>query len=227
MDLAKAKALEAEAQNLNEGNCTHCHQTIKIYRYGISRSMVRVLKAMAKSTTPDSGRAIDVDDLKLKHSERTQLTKMRFHGLVAKVKDDGKQIPRHWLITRKGWGFLGGDTIQSKVLVYNNQVLGHEGGGIEIKRVDGEADAYDAIPVSEAESRTYAHVREPVRQTTMQAVWQGYSSANLTKGETYTLLVDRLQVGRPVYVTIKEIMQTEPMKFNDIAAFGRSWKVIK
>lgn len=221
MDLNKATELEKEAAQ-NSGHCTHCHQTIKIYRYGISTTMVTVLRQMAKQV----GRgAIDVDKLDLKHSERTQLTKMRFHGLVAKVKEDGRQVARHWIITTKGWQFLGSHEIPAKVIVYNNQVLGHDGGTTSIARVGGEADDYDEIPITEAESRTLAHVREPVRQTTMQAEWQGYTSANLVKGQVYTLLVDRLQVGKPVVVTIKEIMQTEPMKFNDIAAFGRSWKV--
>lgn len=228
LDLPAAKALEKEANDLNDGNCTHCHQTIKIYRYGISRSMVIVLKAMAKATEPNTGRAIDVDELKLKHSQRTQLTKMRFHGLVAKVKEgDGHQIPRHWLITRKGWQFLGNEPIPAKVLVYNNQVLGHDGGTTEIKRVDGEADDFEAKPLSEAESRTYAHVREPKRQTIVQAEWQGGYVAGLEKGKIYTILIDRLQMGKPVSVTVKEILQTEPMKYNDIAAFGRSWKVVK
>lgn len=226
MDLDKARALEKEAEQ-HGGHCSNCHQTIKIYRYGISTSMVRVLKTMAKATDKNSGRAIDVDKLDLRHSDRTQLTKMRFHGLVAKVKDDGVQIPRHWLITRKGWAFLGNELIPAKVLVYNNQVLGHEDGTTEIKRVSGEADDYDAIPVTEPQARVLHDVRTPVKQMTMQAEWLGYSSTNLVKGQVYTILVDRLQVGRPVYVTIKEILQTEPMKFNDIAAFGRSWKVTK
>lgn len=226
MDLDKAKALEKEAEQ-HGGLCTNCHQTIKIYRYGISTSMVRVLKTMAKATDKNTGRAIDVDSLELKHSERTQLTKMRFHALVAKVKEDGKQIPRHWLITRKGWQFLANEPIPAKVVVYNNQVLGHDGGMTEIKRVDGEADAYDAIPVTEAESRTYAHIREPQRQMEMQAEWLGRTVGSLVQGQIYTLAVDRLQMGKPVSVTVKEILQTEPMNFKDVAAFGRSWKVIK
>lgn len=226
MDLDKARALEKEAEH-NGGHCSNCHQAIKIYRYGISTSMVRVLKAMARSTDKGTGRAIDVDELKLRHSERTQLTKMRFHGLVAKVKDDGRQIPRHWLITRKGWAFLGNEPVPAKVLVYNNQVLGHDGGTTEIKRIDGEADDYDAIPVTEPEARTYHDVRTAPRQQIMQAEYLGYSGGQLTKGEIYTLAVDRLQVGKPVTITIKEINQTEPMSYNDIAAFGRTWKVVK
>ena len=226
MDLERARVLEKEAE-ANGGHCTHCEQTLKIYRYGISESMVRVLRAMAKATEPNTGRAIDVDKINLKHSERTQLTKMRFHGLVAKVKEDGTQIPRHWLITRKGWQFLGNDPVPAKVIVYNNQVLGHDGGTTEIKRIAGDNGEYEAKPITATESRTYAHIREPQRQTIVTAEWLGNTAGQLIKGDIYTLLIDRLQIGKPVTITIKEILQTEPIKYNDVAAFGRSWKVIK
>lgn len=224
MDLDKAKALQKEAEH-NGGHCTNCHQTIKIYRYGISTSMVRVLKTMARSTDKNTGRAIDVDSLDLRHSDRTQLTKMRFHGLVAKVKDDDKhQIPRHWLITRKGWGFLGNDPVPAKVLVYNNQVLGHDGGTTEIKRIDGEADAYDAIPVTEPEARVFNDVRTP--QTKPQAItatYLGMTVGELVKGQTYDLLLKRLMVGKPVQVIYKD----REFEYRDIAAFGKTWQVAK
>lgn len=234
VDLPKALALEKEASELNEGRCTHCDQTLKIYRYGISESMVRVLREMARRTNlqldggDKAGRVIDVDaTLNLKHSERTQLTKMRFHGLVAKVKEDGRQIPRHWIITTKGWSFLGNEPVPAKVLVYNNQVLGHDGGMTQIKRIAGGNGEYEAKPINEAESRTYAHIREPQRQTIVTAEWLGNTAGQLIKGDIYTLLIDRLQIGKPVTITIKEILQTEPIKYNDVAAFGRSWKVVK
>ena len=35
---------------------------------------------------------------------------LRFHGLIAKMKDDdGKVIKGDWIITRRGWAFLRGD----------------------------------------------------------------------------------------------------------------------
>lgn len=221
MNLDEVRYLEKEAET-NNGHCSHCHQTIKIYSYGVSRSMISVLRAMAASTTKDTGRAIDVDKLSLKHSERTQLTKMRFHGLVAKVKDKNDvQIARNWLITRKGWQFLAGEPIQSKVLVYNNQVLGHDGDTIVIERVDGEADDFTADNITEPEARVYHDVRTPQRNTTMKAIYLGMSAGLLMKDATYNLTIERLQIGKPVKL-LKPVTAT----YNDIAAFGRSWKAI-
>ncbi len=48
---------------------------------------------------------------------------LRFHGIIAKVKKDGKVVPRHWLVTRNGWAFLRGDIQLPKyVMVRNNGI---------------------------------------------------------------------------------------------------------
>lgn len=48
---------------------------------------------------------------------------LRFHGIVAKVKKDGKVVPRHWLVTRNGWAFLRGEIdLPAYVLVKDNEV---------------------------------------------------------------------------------------------------------
>lgn len=228
MDLQRAAALEREAEQ-NDSHCSHCEQTIKVYRYGISDSMVRVLRAMAGATDEGSGRSIDVDSIDLKHSERTQLTKMRFHGLVAKVKEDGRQIPRHWLITRKGWQFLGKEPVPAKVIVYNNQVLGHDGGTITIDRIGGGAGEYDETPISEAESRTYAHIREPQWGKLQQATYLGMTGGKLQNGTIYDMKMDRLQVGKPIKIIVlldKKTRDTAEYEFKDVAAFAKTWQVV-
>jgi hypothetical protein len=222
IDLEQAQKLEKEAQN-NNGHCSNCGQTIKIYRYGISTSMVQVLKAMAKATQ-HPGQAIDADKLNLKHSERTQLTKMRFHGLIAKVKHDGRQVPRNWVITTKGWKFLGNKPVQAKVIIYENQVLGHDGGETTIRRIAGLAGDFEQEAVSEPEARAYSDVRTPRSQQTITATYRGYMRPNLGQtGIPQTLAVDRLQVGHPVMVTVVDT--GDKIEYKDIAAFKRDWRV--
>jgi hypothetical protein len=223
IELEQAKALEKEAAK-NAGHCTHCEQTIKIYRYGISTSMVNVLRAMGKASRM-GGDILDVDKLDLRHSERTQLTKLRFHGLVAKVKKDGHQIPRHWVVTTKGWQFLGNKPVPAKVVVYNNQVLGHDGGETTVKRISGIPGDYEEQPITEAESRTLAHVRAPQYDKTVQAQYLGYSAGELVQGQAYELKMTRLQVGKPLQVQVPALNNRE-MEYKDIAAFGKAWKVI-
>lgn len=222
IELKQAQQLVKEAET-NNGHCSHCGQTIKIYRYGISSSMVRVLKAMAKASTY-AGMPIDADTLDLKHSERTQLTKMRFHGLIAKVKKDGRQVPRKWVITTKGWQFLGNKPVMAKVLVYENQVLGHDGGETTIRRIAGLAGDYEEQAISEPEAKAYADVRTPHKQTTIRAFYIGRNRPNLGHtGMALELLLDRLQIGHPVKLTVVET--GDRLEYRDIAAFKHDWKV--
>lgn len=225
LTLEQALELEREAEQ-NEGRCTHCHQTIKIYRYPISRTIKLVMKAIAKATTPETGRAVDVDrDISIEHSQRSQLSKMRQHGLIAQPEDNGKKISRHWLITRKGWDFLRGEPVPAKVVVYNNQVLGHEGGTVSLSRVDREADDFEAAPLTEGESRLFSDVRMPKVKYKMQAVYLGMSFTDQTKnkkmehGQYYDLELERLQTGKPVV-----LLAPIEREYKDIAAFGRDWR---
>lgn len=224
IDLDQAKALEKEAQN-NSGHCNHCEQTIKIYRYGISTSMVHVLRAMGRASRM-GGDILDVDKLDLRHSERTQLTKMRFHGLVAKVKKDGHQIPRHWVVTTKGWQFLGNHEIPAKVVIYNNQLLGHDGGTTTIKRVGSVASNFEQSPITEAESRTYAELRKPQYEKTVKAEYLGYTGGQLVKGQEYYLKMARLQASKPLFIQVA-VEQPLEIEYKDVAAFTKTWKVVQ
>lgn len=204
----------------NNGHCDKCHRVLNIYRYNANKVMARILRTMA-SATHDGGRAIDVDKLGLKHSERTQLTKMRFHGLVAKVKENGVQVPRHWVITNKGWKWLKGEPIQQKVLVYNNAVLGHEGELITIKRALGESE-YEKQPISTPEAGVYGGAREGVKGLPVTAIYKGMTNRNFVKGETYQLIIARLKVGQAV-----KIVEPVEQEYSDIGRFSTQWQVIK
>ena len=228
IDLQQAEVLEREAEQ-NGGHCSHCHQTIKIYRYGVSDSMVRVLKAMAKATHDTGSREIDADKLDLKHSERTQLTKMRFHALIAKVKVNGVQKPRHWIITTKGWDFLGGAPIPAKVLIFNNQVLGHDGGTTTINRIYAGNGEFEQEAVTEPEARVYSNVRQAKHQYFYEAEYRGnsYSQLGPQKGKVYAIRINTLQMGKPVSLeaTINDTPYTA--EYRDIASFSKWWKIIK
>lgn len=221
LTLEQAKALVKIAEQ-NDGCCDRCHQTINIYKYKANRVMATILRRMARYGTDFNVREVDVDKLGLKHSERTQLTKMRFHGLVAKVKVNGVHKPRHWLITTKGWDWLrDGGTIQEKVIVFDNTLLGHEGAFITIKQALGEAD-FEQKPISSDEAHAYGQVREGIKHATYEAIYKGYSNPTCKKGETYTIKIERLQMGKPVKMT--EPFETE---YRDVAAFGNYWQVVK
>lgn len=227
---AEVEQLLKDAQN-NEGLCSNCWRKLAIYRYTANRQMAVILKRLAAATHDNQKTAIDVDTLALAYSQRTQLTKLRFHGLAAKVKDkEGHQTARHWVVTNKGWGWVKGEPIERRVIVFDNQLLGHEGGPITITEALGEKPAathYDQKPVTEAEAKVYRNARTPQRHTIHQAEYRGYSNEIVARGETYTIHIERLQVGRPVKVNaVVRGKNLYKCGYNDIAAFQRAWKII-
>lgn len=247
--MSKKLWTQAEVEQLlkdaaeNEGFCSHCWRTIAVYRYNANKAMATILKRMAEATHERGKTAIDVDTLGLAHSQRTQLTKMRFHGLVAKVKDkDGQQIARHWVVTNKGWEWLKGEPIAKTVVVFDNQLLGHEGGTITIVEALGLKPAskellYDKTAITEAEAQTYRDVRTPQKAMEVQAIFKGhdYTTGGLKPNQKYTLLIDKLQVGKAVNVTKVSytdfkgvtIEDTKPRMYPDIASFMKNWQVVK
>lgn len=213
----------------NDGHCDRCLRVIKVYKYQVSKTMAKIMREMAKATKATGERAIDMETLDLTHTERSQLSKMRQHGLIVQPKDDrGVKKPRHWLITTKGWQFLRGEAIPAKVVVFDNQVLGHEGGTTDIRRLLDDPGFYEADPLSTAEAAAYHDVRTPQKMQEHDAVWLGYDQLTLKRGSTHTIKIERLQVGKPVVVHV-DIADHEGNKrrfeYPDIAAFQRSWKI--
>jgi len=183
----------------NDGHCDRCLRVIKVYKYQISKTMAKIMREMAKATKATGERAIDMETLDLTHTERSQLSKMRQHGLIVQPKDDrGIKKPRHWLITTKGWQFLRGEDIPAKVVVFDNQVLGHEGGTTDIRRLLDDPGFYEADPLSTAEAAAYHDVRTPVKMQEHRAEWRGYDSGVLKKGTVYKIEIERMQVGKPI-----------------------------
>lgn len=212
----------------NDGHCDRCLRVIKVYKYGISTMMADIMKKMAEATKQTGHRDIDMETLGLTHNERSQVSKMRQHGLIVQTKEDGHKKARHWLVTSKGWQFLRGEDIPAKVVVFDNQVLGHEGSTANIRRILGEPGFYESDPLSTAEAAVLHDVRTPQKMQEHDAVWQGYDQGALRRGSTQTIKIERLQVGKPVVVHLDlpgDEGNARRFEYPDIAAFQRHWKI--
>lgn len=211
----------------NDGHCDRCLRVIKVYKYQVSKTMAKIMREMAKATKATGERAIDMETLDLTHTERSQLSKMRQHGLIVQPKDDrGIKKPRHWLITTKGWQFLRGEDIPAKVVVFDNQVLGHEGGTTDIRRLLDDPGFYEADPLSTEEAAAYHDVRTPAKMQEHRAEWRGYDGGVLKKGTVYKIEIERMQVGKPIHLVYWDSLNNRyEQEYKDIAAFQRSWKI--
>jgi hypothetical protein len=210
----------------NDGICNHCGQTIKIYRYSLNKSLAIFMRAMADAVRNTGANSVDIGTLELPYSVRTQITKLRLHGLVARVKDGtGTQVARHWLITHRGWNFVNGNALPKQVIVFNNQVLGHDGGLVTIHSILGEkfdpkAPQYEATPVTPTESRIYHDVRPPKKRITITARPRGNMEITLK------LVLEHLTVGQPVKILSVDGDEAQAFEYKDIAAFQRDWQPV-
>ena len=142
-----------------DGKCKCCGRVLNLYKYRIAPSMVYLLNDMARITQrrisvgQSNPRQVDLSDIDRPYSIKAQTTKLRLHGLIAKVKEGKNQKRRTWIITKKGWVFLGGEPIWAQVIVFNNTVLGHTDELVTLSQVTGRADDYIAEPILEEDSR--------------------------------------------------------------------------
>ena len=142
-----------------DGKCKCCGRVLSLYKYRIVPSMVCLLRDMARVTQrqisagQSNPRQVDMSNIGRPYSIKAQATKLRLHGLIAKVKEGKNQKRRTWIITKKGWMFLGGEPIWAQVIVFNNTVLGHADELVNLSQVTGRADGYIAEPMFEEDSR--------------------------------------------------------------------------
>lgn len=223
------------------GRCSECHQSVAVNTYGISPTMVETLKQMARITSRQleelGDREVDVRATSLDHNHRSSLSKLRQHGLITKhLGDNGKQVAGHWLITKKGWQFLSGASVEEYVEVYDNTVIGHPGGTITksaIEKADKLANDPDLIEhkkITTAEAASLDNLRGDMKagQRVHVADYQGNGMKGLAKGETVDIMISPLRHGKPIYV-IYNSPEQGAIEFNykDVSAFMRDWKILK
>ena len=131
------KILEAIQEPDEDGKCQVCEAKVLKYDRRLSRVLIFALVKIergvhmkySQSHNFTTANNINVGrlpgDLALNHSERCNLTILRHHGLLAKVKVDGEIQSGHWLITKKGWSFLRGEAIPDTVTTFRNRVIDH------------------------------------------------------------------------------------------------------
>jgi len=129
-------------QPLSE-RCNHCGQRIQMQRKEVlGAGKIRMLKAAASHVMATMQNDFMVRDISAPEEYKlySNFHHLRFHGIVAKVKKDGKVVPRHWLVTRNGWAFLRGDIPLPKyVLVKDNAIQSRADQTIYLKdRLGGE-----------------------------------------------------------------------------------------
>ena len=123
--------------------CECCGQKIREYQVTISPMMIKTLVKF-RMAVMDKGqnevhllKDMDGKSYELTKHEWNNFSRLRFHALVAKVKDESG----YWLMTKRGADFLNGKIdLPKAVWVRDNRVIDHnEDVYVNIKDVVGTA----------------------------------------------------------------------------------------
>lgn len=124
--------------------CDHCGQLIKnAHKEVLNKMKIKMLKRAAEQVITTNHNDFMVRDLK-DHGEDFVLfnnfQKLRYHGLIAPIRNNGRKIKGRWLLTRNAWAFLRGELmLPSFVLVRDNHITERSNELLAIKHIRGEA----------------------------------------------------------------------------------------
>lgn len=126
------KLIETYQEDSDE--CYVCGARVRQYWHKITPHLVHALAksygyiAKQGENAVNPTKSLDATSFELTKDERANWTKLRFHGLIAKCKDEkGGHRRGWWLITKRGAQFLRGElAIPVRVLTYRNHVIDHD-----------------------------------------------------------------------------------------------------
>jgi hypothetical protein len=114
--------------------CPVCGANKMANSHALTPGLVSALKKMAQYCVQEKRRVVTKKELNkiLTFSESANWTKLRFHALIAKVKDEDGKNHGKWIITRLGWQFLRGGCDLPKIRYsFRNRVVSPEEINIE------------------------------------------------------------------------------------------------
>ena len=134
-----------------EKHCEKCGQKVEKYSVQLTEGIVRALIKFRQAIDRKKENRIHLlkdiqGDIKLTPHEWNNFTRLRFHALVAKFRENGKHVAGYWLLTKRGGEFLRGETdVPKTVTVFNNKVISHSEDRVFIKDIIGELPYFEKI----------------------------------------------------------------------------------
>lgn len=119
--------------------CECCGHRINPRKESLSKGLVDTLIVFGRAVKRLEKNEIHLqEEVELNKNQYNNFQKLRYHGLVAKVKDR----TGYWLLTRNGLGFLRGEkSVPKTIYIQNNRIVEHGDDNIMIydySELDGE-----------------------------------------------------------------------------------------
>ena len=150
--------------------CPTCGQAVTEYGQkitpGLADALVRFKEAVLYYGRNDIDPSNDMgkgSPFELSFAQRANITILRKHGLLAKVKNpDGSRKMGHWLLTKRGNQFVTGElAIPERVYTLMNQVVRHSDNLVTIKDVWGKEPRFEDSNTMERRAVAPSAVAQP------------------------------------------------------------------
>lgn len=137
-----------EHEQDDHGRCPHCGANMKIWEFRLTPGLVDILRNFVGAVKQKGANNIHfAHDIKQANTQYVNFHKLRYWGLIARVKDaEGKSIAGHWLLTRLGGQFLRNEVaVPQAIKMWRNKISERSEEVVKIKNFfpgDGYTDEY-------------------------------------------------------------------------------------
>ena len=110
---------------MQDQKCPNCGASMKEWEHRLTPGPSETLIKFARQVKSTRKNDVHVrQDIGLTASEYNNFQKLRYFGLVAKVRDDeDNHVSGHWLLTRRGGSFLrGAEGVHKSVRTFRNRI---------------------------------------------------------------------------------------------------------
>lgn len=134
--------------------CRCCGASLVMPTHSLTRGLVDILLACAYVARQQNSYVIDTRDVELTYSQLCNLQKLRYFGLMVMLEKDGVHVPRHWVITTRGWQFLAREVkVFKQMRTFRNRIVHWD----ELEQVDIPVVTIDQVMTTKSEPYWQQH----------------------------------------------------------------------
>lgn len=126
---------------MENNTCPQCGAKMNKYWHNLTRGLVDSFIKFSLAVRSKNANSVHLQtDVQLTKNQYNNFQKLRFFGLVAKVKDkNGNRKAGYWLVTKNGGAFLRGElAMPRRVRTFRNKIIDKDENLVYIKEVMGD-----------------------------------------------------------------------------------------
>lgn len=110
---------------MNKEHCPTCGQNITPHWESVTKGLVNTLIKFARTVRIKNRNKVHLQkECGFTYNQYNNFQKLRYHGLVGKVIENGEHISGYWMLTKLGYLFLVGETaIPKKISIHQKMVM--------------------------------------------------------------------------------------------------------